>query len=57
MAKIIENNLGRRIIRLNTSDIINVVREYQNISINIDNYEQTRKILDNFEMFLPEDLY
>ena len=32
MAQIIENLKGRRSIRLNTDDIINIVREYQNIS-------------------------
>ena len=56
MAKIIENFSGRRNIRLNTDDIINIVREYQNITININNYNDIRCKLDNIELYLPEDI-
>lgn len=55
MATIIENKKGRRIIRLNTDDIINIVREYQNISNNIKSYEEIREKLDKFNLYLPED--
>ena len=56
MAKIIENNIGRRMIRLNTSDVISIVREYQNISCGKNCYEQVRKTLDSFEFYIPEDV-
>jgi anaerobic ribonucleoside-triphosphate reductase len=49
MAKIIENTLGRRSIRLNTNDIINIVREYQNISCGLYTYNEIRKTLDKLE--------
>lgn len=55
MAKIIENKKGRRQIRLNTDDIINIVREYQNISVGACCYEHIREKLDKFELYLPED--
>lgn len=58
MAQIIENfNGGRRSIRLNTDDIINIVREYQNISYSCKSYEEIRRNLDNFNMYLPEDIF
>lgn len=55
MAKIIENKKGRRQIRLNTDDVINIVREYQNIIRGTCCYEHIREKLDNFELYLPED--
>ncbi len=56
MAKIIENNNGRRTIRLNTDDIINIVREYQNYARNSISYNEIRNRLDRVEMYLPEDM-
>ena len=56
MAKIIENSKGRRNIRLNTDDIINIVREYQLISSFGTSYEQLRERLDSVEFYLPEDI-
>lgn len=57
MAKIIENNKGRRMVKLNPNDIINVVREYQNISVGVNDYNELRGRLNNFEIYLPEDLF
>lgn len=57
MAKIIENENGRRLVRLNPNDVINVVREYQNISLNVKNYNELRGRLNDFEIYLPEDLF
>ena len=57
MAKIIENNNGRRMIRLNPNDVINIVREYQNISLGIKDYNDLRGRLNDFEFYLPEDLF
>lgn len=56
MAQIIENFKGRRTIRLNTNDVINIVREYQNISLGAGNYNEIRERLNKFELYLPEDL-
>ena len=56
MAKIIENSKGRRLIRLNTDDVINIVREYQTLTINSYDYEETRKKLEKSEFYLPEDI-
>jgi len=55
MAQVIENNKGRRIIRLNTDDVINIVREYQNISCGINEYEEIRRKIDKLELYIPED--
>ncbi|MBQ4123189.1 hypothetical protein IJD44_05660 [bacterium] len=55
MAKIIENKKGRRQIRLNTDDIINIVREYQNITAKSICYEHARELLDKFDLYIPED--
>ena len=57
MAQIIENLMGRRSIRLSTDDIINIVREYQNISLGACNYNEIRERLNKFELYLPEDLF
>ena len=56
MAYIIENNLKRRIIRLNTDDIINIVREYQNITCNSYSYSEIREKLNKKELYIPEDI-
>lgn len=56
MAKIIENSKGRRSIRLNTEDIINIVREYQNITKGTHSYNNIRERLDEVELYLPEDI-
>lgn len=56
MAYIIENKKGRRLIRLNTDDIINIVREYQNITYNSMTYNEIRDKLNKNELFIPEDI-
>lgn len=56
MAKIIENLQGRRNIRLNTDDIIYIVREYQNQTVNTDSYINIREKLNKIELLLPEEL-
>ena len=56
MAKIIENTKGRRTIKLSTDDIINIVREYQNITVNSICYEEIRTRLNNSEIYIPEDI-
>ena len=56
MAKIIENHLGRRNIRLNENDIIDVVREYQKVTVGSFTYQEIRDKLKNLELYIPEDL-
>ncbi len=56
MAKVIENSKGRRQIRLNTEDIINIVREYQALTFGACSYSEIRNRLDDTILYLPEDL-
>lgn len=56
MAVIVENKSGRRTIRLNTNDIIDIVREYQNISQNSLSYNEIRSKLNQIDLYLPEDI-
>ena len=55
MATIVENLNGRRLIRVSTDDIISLVREYQTVNCNTKSYEETRKLLDKKNIYLPED--
>ncbi len=55
MATIIENQSGRRLIRVSTDDIISLVKEYQNICCTTNTYEETRKELDKKDFYIPED--
>ena len=54
MAKIIENK--RRMIQLSTDDVLNIIREYQQLTYNSCCYEHVREILDKNPLFLPEDI-
>lgn len=56
MAKIIENECGRRMVKMSVDDIICVVREYQRIVKNPDTYEGIRMVLSQAMMYLPEDV-
>lgn len=56
MAKIIENDNGRRMVRMSADDIISVVREYQRLIKSPKTYEAIRTILSQVCMYLPEDL-
>jgi len=53
MAKIIEGQ--RRIIRLSVDDVLNIVREYQQITRNSCCYEHTRELIQKNSFFIPED--
>ncbi|MCM1338753.1 MAG: hypothetical protein NC191_03680 [Muribaculaceae bacterium] len=53
MATIIESE--RRIIKLSVDDILNIVREYQQLTRKSCCYEHTREILNKHAMFIPED--
>jgi len=55
MARIIENeNGGRRIIKLSTSDILSVVREYQQIVGQNRYIADVSLLLEDRIIFLPE---
>ncbi len=54
MAKIIEGE--RRMIRLTVDDVLNIVREYQQLTRESCCYEHTREILKKNVLFLPEDV-
>ena len=57
MARIIESAAGgRRIVKLTTDDVISVVKEYQNIVRRKTDYIQTRDMLEDTVIYLPEDV-
>ena len=56
MAKILENKLGRKSIKLSTDDIIRIVKEYQNITKNSYSYSEIRDKLNNFTIIVPEEI-
>lgn len=56
MAKIIENKVGRRMVKMSVDDIICVVREYQRMVKNPRTCEGIRMILSQACMYLPEEL-
>lgn len=55
MAKIIENEVGRRMVKMSVDDIISVVREYQRVVKNPKTYEGIRMVLSQACMYLPEE--
>ncbi len=57
MAKIIENHIGRRMIRLSSDDILMVVQQYQEISRNKTlNFFKAKNILEDSLIYLPEEV-
>jgi len=56
MARIIENKVGRRMVKMSVDDILSVVREYQRIVKNPKTYEGIRLILSQATMYLPEEI-
>lgn len=57
MAKIIENNLGRRTVKLSTDDVISIIQEYQNITKNSESYKEIREKLNSFQFLIPEEIF
>lgn len=56
MAKIIENpTQTRRQILLSTYDVINIVRNYQYLTKNVQKYEDILDIISENYFYLPED--
>jgi hypothetical protein len=59
MAKIIENNTGRRLIRLTPEDILSVVslyQQHQNQESNSLSYQDLKLKLTENPMYLPEEV-
>ncbi len=54
MARIIEGE--RRIVKMSVDDVLNIVREYQQITKNSCCYEHTRELLEKAVFFVPEDI-
>lgn len=55
MAKIIDNENGRRLIQVSSDDVISLVREYQTLTKNTRDYKQVRDILNSNCFYLPEE--
>ena len=56
MARILENPKGRRQIILSADDIIETVREYQNLTNGLHSYKEIRSALKKKFIFLPEEI-
>ena len=57
MARIIESAEGsRRIIKLTTDDILSVIREYQRLVPRNSDFIETRCILEDNVIYIPEDV-
>ena len=54
MARIIEGK--RRLIKVSTDDILNIVRSYQQLTKDACCYEHIREILNKENLYLPEEL-
>lgn len=56
MARIVENPLGRRMIKLSTDDVLMIVSIYQQ-QCNCRDYthDEVRKVIDINRFYLPED--
>ncbi len=56
MARIIENGIGRRLIKISTDDIFSIIKEYQKIISNTENKTHIREILNKAHFYLPEEV-
>lgn len=54
MARILENNGKRRMIKLSTDDIIAIVQEYQQLTKGLRYLEDIRDTLTDKVMYIPE---
>lgn len=53
MAQIIEGQ--RRIIKLSVDDVLNIIREYQQLTRNSCCYNHTRELIKQNPLYIPED--
>ena len=56
MARIIETENKRRIIKMSTDDIISVVKDYQRIVPRFSTEENVRNYLEDTVIFIPEEI-
>lgn len=56
MARIIENNSKRRIIRLSTDDVISIIQQYQIITRGHSEAPVVRDLIKNAGFYIPEDI-
>ena len=57
MARIIEStSQSRRIIKLTAEEVISIVREYQRIVPRGADYSETRNLLEDTVVYIPEDI-
>lgn len=57
MAKILENEKGRRMIRLSVDDVIMIIGQYQNLCrYKILKEENARQLLKKNFFYLPEEI-
>ncbi len=56
MARILENEFGRRNILLTTDDILTLVKEYQTITQNAKSYDEVRRLLNCRKIYVPEEI-
>lgn len=56
MARILENEKGRRTIVLTTDDVLALIKEYQAITNGLHSYDEIRTALNNNKLFLPEEI-
>ena len=56
MAKIIDTNSKRRMIKMSTDDVLCVISQYQTLTNGVVKYDSVRKILNQNSFYLPEDV-
>ena len=56
MARIIENNSKRRIIKLSTDDVISIIQQYQIIARGHSEALVVRDLINNAGFYVPEDI-
>ena len=56
MARIIETNSKRRIIKMSTDDILTLVKDYQRIVPRHSTEEDARNYLSDTVIYIPEDI-
>ncbi len=54
MAIIVESK--RRMVKLSVDDVLNIVRQYQQLTNKSCCYEHTREILEKNSFYVPEDI-
>ncbi|MBO7671931.1 hypothetical protein J6S88_00825 [bacterium] len=56
MAKIIEFTKSRRMVKLSTEDVIQVVKHYQSVTKGFKDVQIVRLLLNDSEFYIPEEI-